>query len=43
MGLCGDYDDTEKKYAGIVKHRIQVEEVILIVPPRLPFGRNGIY
>ena len=34
VGLCGDYDDTEKKYAGIVKHRIQVEEVILIVPPR---------
>ena len=34
VGLCGDYDDTEKKYAGIVKHKILEEEICLIVPPR---------
>jgi len=41
VGLCGDYDDTEKKYAGIVRHRIKEEEVVVIVPPRCRFAGRG--
>ena len=34
IGLCGDYDENDKRFAGIERYRIRQEEVVLIVPPK---------